>query len=58
MNAALRLRFPSIIFDDAIPQLTPLRTSCLSRTNPRGSLVRNGSEIAERRSRGDSRELA
>jgi hypothetical protein len=57
VNAALRLYFPSIIFNDVIFRLTPLRTSCSSETNLQGGLMGNGSEVAERRSRGDSREL-
>jgi hypothetical protein len=53
MNTTLRLYFPSIIFNDAIPRLTPLRTSCSSGINPRDGLIGNKLEVIECRSRGD-----
>ncbi len=39
------MRFPLIIFKEATPLLTPLRTLCLGRTNPRGSLVGRGFKV-------------
>jgi hypothetical protein len=45
MNATLQLRFPLTIFEGATPLLTPLRTSCLGKTNPQGSLISNSFEV-------------
>ncbi len=39
------MRFPLIIFKEAIPLLTPLRTLYSGKTNPRGGLVSRGFEV-------------